>query len=463
MTHGEHTERSVWGTLADASSPTARFAAHTWSFVALAGPDKGRVWEAASPSLTIGSAATNDIELHDDTVSRHHCQVALRDSRFTIRDMGSTNGTRVDGVFVVEAFLAGGSKIQLGDSELRFDQTQRWDTVSESESVEFHGLAGASSAMRLVFSVLSRVANQNLTCLLGGETGTGKELAARAVHAASDRRRGPFVVVDCGSLNRNLIESELFGHERGAFTGADRARKGAFEEATTGTVFLDEVGELDLDLQPRLLRVLECREVKRLGSNTMIPVDVRVVAATHRDLWAEVGRDAFRRDLYYRLAEVNVRLPALRERAGDIPLLSSKLLAPGTVLSADAVEHLSGRSWPGNVRELRNVLRRASALARGNTLDAAVFEELEVLSATHGSAPSERRGPVTTEVDETLPLRSAREKWSVAMERTYVERVMARFGEDVDGAAAHMGIHRKSVLRLLREHGLPNPVARESS
>jgi transcriptional regulator with GAF, ATPase, and Fis domain len=266
--------------------------------------------------------------------------------------------------------------------------------------------------------------------------------------------------VDCAAVSASLVEAELFGHERGAFTGADRARPGAFELATGGTLLLDEVGELPLELQPKLLRALEHREVKRLGAGQVTDVDVRVVAATHRDLLRMVGAGTFREDLYYRLAEVVVEIPPLKSRLEDIEPVARALLAaeaPATGaldLSPDALDHLARRSWPGNVRELRNTLRRAAALASGSCLTAA---DLEL-----GARPAHRDAPALPNSPEpmvdpafwSLPLREAREGWNRRLDHEYLTRLLARVGGDEERAAVESGLHVKSLQRLLRQHGL---------
>jgi two-component system response regulator GlrR len=299
-----------------------------------------------------------------------------------------------------------------------------------------------------VFALLERAAASDATVLLTGETGTGKEAAAESLHAASPRRDGPFIVIDCGAIPPNLLEAELFGHEKGAFTGATAARIGAFEAASGGTIFLDEIGELSTDLQPKLLRALERREVKRIGANEHITVDVRVIAATHRDLRAEVNAKRFRADLYYRLAVVEVTLPPLRERRDDLPLVVEHLLArvpapQRAVLVAPAfLDHLAAHSWPGNVRELRNYLDRCLALG--------------IELAPSPTAPAAGSAPSTSSdgVDASVPLREAREEATRRFERAYLEDLLRRHGDNLAGAARAASIDRAHLYRLLWKHGL---------
>lgn len=319
-----------------------------------------------------------------------------------------------------------------------------------SEDARFGELYGQSKAMRAAFDLLGRAAPTDLAIVLLGETGTGKELAARVLHAESTRASGPFVVVDCGAIAATLIESELFGHERAAFTGAEKQRRGAFETAHRGTVFLDEIGELPLELQPKLLRVLERREVQRLGASRPTSVDVRIVCATHRDLASMVNEGTFREDLFFRLAEMVITLPPLRERRDDIPLLAGVILkdladngGPAASISDACMGLLTEHDWPGNVRQLRNVLRRAAVMSEDGTI-----QNVELGATTTSSTPT------SALIDESLPLKEARDAWNGALEREYLERVLSRCGDDLDRAAAEAGMHRKSLERLLRRHGL---------
>jgi DNA-binding NtrC family response regulator len=451
---------------------------HRQRLIVLRGANVGLEKDFSSTHITIGTAESNDFVLSDPTVSRRHCELSVLQDKYLVRDLGSTNGTLVNGTPVVEAFLAPGAKIRVGETEILFEPKKRWERVQEAEVDHFGALYGRSAAMRSVFGLLSRVAATDLSCLVVGETGTGKELAARGLHQNSKRASKPFVVVDCGAISATLIESELFGHERGAFTGADRQRQGAFEVADTGTIFLDEIGELPLELQPKLLRVLETREVRRVGSTTPIKVDIRVVSATHRDLVALVEQGKFREDLYYRLAEVVIKLPPLRARKDDIALLAERMLSEpkhreggqrAHALSPEALQSLLTRAWPGNVRELRNVLRRAGALAQGPVLS------VEDLNAAGGLRPLSGLSGASSAFDESttqqhalhapepsaavehtveLSIKEAREKWVEPMEREYLVQLLKRFGKDLDAAAQHAGIHRKSLERLLRQHNI---------
>jgi transcriptional regulator with PAS, ATPase and Fis domain len=307
--------------------------------------------------------------------------------------------------------------------------------------------------MRRVFKLLEQAAASDVTVLIEGETGTGKEVAAESLHQASARAERPFVVVDCGAIPPELLESELFGHERGAFTGAVGTREGAFEEARGGTIFLDEIGELPLHLQPKLLRALDKREVKKVGGNKYAPVDVRVVAATNRDLKNEVNDKRFRSDLFYRLAVVRVRLPPLRDRIEDLNDVVASLLEglsehyPGetdALVSAAFFAELARHEWPGNVRELRNYLERCLALRA----------PASVPSDRLAAAGAGRRGTVEDLADASRPLKIARERWTRTLERHYLEDMLKKNGDNVAAAARSAGVDRMHFYRLLWRHGI---------
>jgi len=318
--------------------------------------------------------------------------------------------------------------------------------------VRFGGVVGVSPATRALIDLLQRAAASDSTVLLEGETGTGKDVSATAIHEHSARRAGPFIVVDCGAIPAALLESELFGYERGAFTGAVGPRAGAFEAAHGGTIFLDEIGELSLDLQPKILRALESRKVKRVGSNTYAPVDVRVIAATNRSLRDEVKEKRFRSDLYYRLAVLHVRLPPLRKRLEDLPALVEDMLAQlGQADSERAAElrtpeflgQLASHRWRGNVRQLRNYLERHLALG-------------EAAGAETGDTtlppPAREREPDALPVG--LPLKEAREMWTSRFEARYLDALLTQHGGNVAAAARAAGVHRVHFYRLLWKHGL---------
>ncbi len=409
------------------------------------GPDAGRVWESTSDVCSIGVDPLNQFQLEDSTVSRFHCEVRIGPRGAQVKDLNSTNGIIMDGVQVVEGYLRGGSHLWLGRDLLRFDFTAETHRLQLSEQTHFGALVGTSVAMRECFALLERASARDVTVLLEGETGTGKSQAAQAIHQAGARRDRPFLVVDCGAIPANLLESELFGHEKGAFTGALNRREGVFEEAQGGTVFLDEIGELPPELQPKLLRVLEAREIRRVGSNTYVPVDIRLIAATHRDLRAEVNAGRFRSDLFFRLAVLRVPMPPLRQRPEDLPLLVEKLLAAmraapehtEALRTPEFFRRLQHAAWPGNVRELRNYLERCL-----------VFEDALALSE------EEARPGAALEVDPTQPYAEQRRRALDDFERRYLRALIEKHGGKVAQAAATAEVDRVHLYRLLRRHGI---------
>jgi len=418
----------------------------------LSGADLGKWIVRDALPITIGRGAECDLRLTDRCVSQVHCRIVEDENgSILLCDDGSRNGTFVNDVKVLQVALEPWTEMQVGKTRIRFGPRAKEDEVATNPEMDrFGDLVGTSHAMRAAFVALRRVAPTALTCLILGETGTGKELAVRGIHAQSSRAARPFVVIDCGAISETLIEDKLFGHERGAFTGAVKEAKGAFEEAEAGTIFLDEVGELPLALQPKLLRVLERREVVRLGSHVAIPVDVRVIAATHRDLVSRAADGTFRQDLYYRLAEASVWLPPLRNRREDIGPLARYLLdrgsGPPIALRPDAIEALEQHPWPGNVRELRNVLRRASAMATNGAIDAALLKSAMGLQH-HSFAPDAAE---TTQTFAALPMAKARD----AHRKEYLRELHKRYGDDHAMIAQGMGVHIKYARRLMRKYGL---------
>jgi transcriptional regulator with GAF, ATPase, and Fis domain len=411
----------------------------------LEGPDHGRIHELPGPAARVGSARGCDLVLADQTVSRHHVTLKVDGDGIRVLDGGSRNGTRLDGVRVIDAYARPDSRIEVGSTTLRLRLLDDMVELPISTRDRIGGLLGASVAMRQVFAVIEKVAPTDTTVLIEGESGTGKELVAEALHEEGARSSGPFIVFDCSAVSANLIESELFGHVRGAFTGATTDRAGAFEAADTGTLFLDEIGELPLDLQPKLLRALERREVRRVGSNDPVRVDVRIVAATNRSLAAEVEHGRFREDLYYRLAVIHLALPPLRERPDDIPVLvqhfARELGGADAALPDRTVRGFAAQSWPGNVRELRNAVARAVSL--GAPRDLRATNELPAID-----------GPSPNEIDLSVPLRVGRDRVSEAFERAYLERALEHTGGNVTRAAELAGVNRKFIQRAMKKYGL---------
>ena len=399
--------------------------------------------------LTIGKAADNDLVLTDDTVSRHHCEIVRAPDGLHVRDLDSTNGTKVDGTRIREAMLQPGGVLKVGEVEIQFKPTAHKIEVLPSDKPNFGSAIGQSLAMRTIFGVLERIAPTDATVLLEGETGTGKDVLARAIWSGSTRGGKPFLVVDCGAVTYSLIESELFGHERGAFTGAVSTRQGAFELADGGTVFLDEIGELPLDVQPKLLRVLEMREFRRVGGNKTLSTNVRVIAATKRDLQREVAAGKFREDLYFRLAVVPVTVPPLRARRDDIPALVTHILkaasGDGLSVSPETLQALAAHDWPGNVRELRNVLERAIYMAQ-----ATGSKEIGVvtLPTGHGAADA------AFHFEPEKSYRETRAKYDAEFEKRYVKWLLGRHGGNISAAAREAKMDRKHLHDIAKKHGL---------
>jgi DNA-binding NtrC family response regulator len=424
----------------------------------LDGPDAGKDGVFDHDVLRIGAQEGNHFVLTDSTVSRRHAEIVRTQDGPLLRDLGSTNGTFIDQVRIKEVFLGESRRLRVGKTELQFTLRDEIVEIVPAETTRFEGLVGRSVLMREVFSVLERVGRTELTVLVTGETGTGKELVSRALHEHSSRRSGPFVVFDCGAVARNLVESELFGHERGAFTGAVQARAGVFEQADGGTIFLDELGELPLELQPALLRVLEQREVRRVGDRRVRPVNVRVVAATNRDLRQLVEEGRFRQDLYYRLAVVEAHLPPLRSRPEDIPLLVEHVLAGSGFahqvkgITPDVEALFRAYHWPGNVRELRNVVLRAIPFCAGHLVDLQALPD--ALRSAPPSGSASREAPGLPQPSASLTYHEAKEQLVEAFEARYLEDLLERCDGNLSKAARDAGVDRKTIARMLKRHGI---------
>jgi DNA-binding NtrC family response regulator len=417
--------------------------------IVLSGTSKG-VQKPLRERMAIGKAPDNDLVLADDTVSRRHCELTRAPDGVHVKDLGSTNGTRVNGARVQEATVQVGMVLKVGEVEIGIRPANHRAEVLPSDNKLFGGALGQSLAMRTIFGVLERIAKTEATVLLEGETGTGKDVLARAIWTESGRGSGPFVVVDCGAVSYSLLESELFGHERGSFTGAVAARQGAFELAEGGTVFLDEIGELPLDVQPKLLRVLETKEFRRVGGNKTIKMDVRVVVATKRNLQREVAAGKFREDLYFRLAVVPVTVPSLRARRDDIPMLVEHILkASGgdetLKVSPDTMQALMAHDWPGNIRELRNVLERAVYLAR-----ATGTTDLSLVSLPVSTAAAD--GAFHFEAGKSY--RDTRAKYDADFEKRFVKWLLGRHAGNISAASREAKMDRKHLHDMAKKHGL---------
>jgi transcriptional regulator with GAF, ATPase, and Fis domain len=424
------------------------------------GSSQGFVREFAQDVLRIGSQEGRDLRLKDATVSRLHAEIVRTRQGILLRDLDSTNGTFVGDVRVREVYLGDQRTFMVGKTELFFSLCDEVIDIVPTESTEFEGLVGCSVALREVFSVLDRVSRTDLTVLVRGETGTGKELVCRALHKRSRRSRAPFIVFDCAAVAKGLIESELFGHQRGAFTGAVGDRTGVFEQANGGTLFIDELGELPLDLQPTLLRVLEQRQVRRVGSSRWLPVDVRVVVATNRNLRDMVESKLFREDLYYRLGVVELVLPPLRKRIEDLPLLAKHFLATAPMehsivsISPPTMEIFQDYHWPGNIREFRNIILRALPFCDGSVLELSVLPES--MSLSRAGFSSNRRDDKKDEnsPEKKLSLREARENILGAFERQYLSDLLKACAGSISEAARVAGVDRKTISRMLKRHDL---------
>ncbi|MGE3669355.1 MAG: sigma 54-interacting transcriptional regulator [Polyangiaceae bacterium] len=417
------------------------------------GPDAGATIsvDAAEDAVLVGTSSVCQLRLTDSEVSRRHLRLEGEGTRLRVTDLGSTNGTRLEGIHIREAWASAGQHILVGSTRIRVATIE---ATTEAEPTaprdRFGGFLGGSPELQRLYPLLERLAQSEVSIVIEGETGTGKEVLAEALHEHSSRSTRPYVVLDCTTLPANLIEAELFGHERGAFTGSVGQRRGVFEEAHGGTLFIDEIGDLDVSLQPKLLRVLERGELRRIGGSQLVKVDVRVIAATRRDLDHAVEQGTFRDDLFHRLAIGRVSLPPLRRRTGDIGLLAAHFwreLSPNTPLPARLLERWESDSWPGNVRELRNTIARHVA--------------------TGGLTPGPLHAPVSTsaspEVESVLagalrelkallwseePIPLARVKLLEAYQKARVERALIEHAGAVDPAAQSLGIGKRYLHML---------------
>jgi DNA-binding NtrC family response regulator len=414
--------------------------------------------------LVVGTSGDCDLTVADPRISRRHCELRITERGVVLRDLGSKNGTLVRGVSIVEVLLPPSVPVSLGGSELVLLPPGAPTVLPLSQSTRFGEAIGHSLAMRALFAKLERAAPTDETILLLGASGTGKEVLARAIHASSLRHQGPFVVVDCGAIAPNLVEAELFGHARGAFTGAVAPAPGLLELANGGTLFIDEVGELPLDLQPKLLRALESRQIRRVGASDFKDFNARIIAATHRNVRAEIAGGAFREDLYYRLAVVELHVPALRERKDDIPPLVEGFLAardpPRTLadMPPSMLALLQAHDWPGNVRELRNTVARMVLFPElvGELIDSRAPSPGGVAAGTAGAAPRSAEELEEARLGRLLEMKlpAAREAVLEQLDRSYVAIKLRRFGGNVSRAAEAMGISRQLVHRLIDRHGL---------
>jgi DNA-binding NtrC family response regulator len=432
---------------------SARVSLGTLRVEVIAGPAHGTAAALDAEVVTLGSARSNTLIVADPTVSRFHLELARDGGDIVATDLGSTNGTYVGAVRVERARVPPGTVLRLGQTEVRIAHGLDTEVPLFGEE-RLAGVRGKSATMQRLMAQLARVAQGTASVLLVGESGTGKEVTSRAIHELSPRAAAPFITVDCGAIPPTLLASELFGHERGAFTGADRQHVGAFERAGGGTVLLDEIGELPAEVQATLLGVLERKRYRRVGGQAELTVDARVIAATHRDLRAGVNGGTFRLDLYYRLAVVVLRLPPLRERPEDIPLLVDHFVrelghvgSGEELLGADVMAMLMRQSWPGNVRELRNAIEAMLLMGDAHEPLGAGLLATAPSAAIAGGAAA---GGGDAELER--PYKEARAEVTRAFEARYLRHLLARAEGNVSKAARLAQMDRSHLIELLRRH-----------
>ena len=428
----------------------------------VSGPDEGARARVGHEGLVIGSGGRADLRLDDSLISRQHVRLRADRAGVQCEDLDSRNGTRIGGMAVRNVTLFRDTFIELGETTLALRLLEEPLDLPLSLATEFGEAIGHSPAMRYVFALLERAAQNDATVLLEGDSGTGKDVLATALHSESRRADGPFVVVDCGALPRDLVESELFGHEQGAFSGAVGQRKGAFELAHGGTVFLDEIGELPLEVQPKLLRVLENRSFRRIGGSRPVDVDVRVVAATNRRLRQAVRGGSFREDLYYRLAVISVWIPPLSERRGDIAPIAEALFRRVTgdvaaTLPVDLERLLSSYHFPGNARELRNVVERYATFRQADAR--LLFSHHQGPTGRAGSAPPAVAPAAGDEASEVfselagLPYHEAKRRALEQFQKDFLIAAVTRANGSVPAAAKALGLRKTSLYRMLSAMG----------
>jgi two-component system response regulator HydG len=427
--------------------------------VVLEGPDRGKTFrlDASQPSrVLVGQSPACEIRLTDPLVSRRHAAFDVSDSELHFVDLGSTNRTYAGGFAVVDAYLRGGEVLRMGSTILRIDRFEDAKTVPVSNATRFGRIVGASLEMRRLYPLCERIAASTIPVIVEGETGTGKEVLAESLHESGPRAAGPFMVFDCTAVPPSLVESELFGHERGAFTGAVSTRKGVFEQAHGGTLLIDEIGDLDAALQPKLLRAIERSEVRRVGGDRWIPVDVRIVAATRRDLDREVQAGRFRDDLFFRLAVARIELPPLRARKGDVTVLTHhfwrELGGKDGAIPFEMLLQYEEYAWPGNVRELYNAVARRLALGEMEPQRGMAGGPGGVAADVPGAGAAGAATPGRDYIEEVLAMNlslpSARQRVVDELERRYVERVVAMHGGNVSRAAAASGLAHRYFQKL---------------
>ena len=437
-------ERPIATQLIGGADPRLEFDAAELKVVT--GPDKGAAIRLGVQSLILGSAPNCDVVLHDPTVSAQHVEISITPRGYGFRDLGSTNGIKLGPLRVERAPLTDGMKLRLGDTTLLVRSLGERTTIRLGAAGQFGGLAAHSVKMRAVAAMLEQLAPSDVTVLIEGETGTGKEIAAQALHAASLRARGPFVVFDCGAIQASLIGAELFGYERGAFSGADKGRAGLLEEAEGGTLFLDEIGELPIELQPTLLGAIDRKSSRRIGGKSEIAHDVRILAATNRNLAEQVRAKAFREDLYFRVAVARIHLPPLRERPEDLPVLIDQFAAEAGVTITPEVRALcASYDWPGNVRELRNTIARLAV-------------QPDAIDTIKPALPGPMLFPIETILSDRKgvlrPMPEARRLTTDEFEKRYLERALSLADGRLQVAAELAGVSRRFIAMVMAKHDI---------
>ncbi|MEE2757386.1 MAG: sigma 54-interacting transcriptional regulator [Myxococcota bacterium] len=432
----------------------------TCKLVVVDGNDKGKELAVQKSIVRIGANERNDFVLDDDTVSRFHCEIRQVNGEYLFVDKQSTNGSFIGKLKVREAILYANCEILIGNSLVRFMPMVEEVKIYPINHHQYGEMVGASARMHDVYGLIDKIAPSELSVVIEGETGTGKELAARAIHANSRRSKGPLVIFDCSAFPENLLESELFGHEKGAFSGAIRTHRGVFERAEGGTVFFDELGEMPTNLQPKFLRALESGEIRRVGGERTIKTDVRVVAATNRNLLGMVDDGSFRQDLFYRMAKVTMTLPPLRERPDDLGRLALHFLeqiksgqphlANVKGFSEDALTLMSQYNWPGNIRELRNVVERSITFCEGDYVS--VGDLPNDLQARLGRTPIDSNAPGVKALPPGTGLKEAKERMIAHFEKDYLFSLLERHNMNISRVAREAGIDRRHVYRLMKKY-----------
>ena len=430
----------------------------------ITGKKAGQVLNASKDVIRIGAHPKCDLMIDDDTVSRFHCEIRKESGHYILSDQESTNGTYVGNLRIREVYLHAGCEFKIGNTILNFSPQIEDIKVESSQRSIYGSLIGASEQMRSLYGMLDKIAPSDLSVVIQGETGTGKELVAQALHEQSRRNQKPLVVFDCSAVPEHLIESELFGHEKGSFSGAIRTHQGVFEQAEGGTLFLDELGELSIHLQPKLLRALESGVIRRVGGERSVRVDVRVVSATNRNLQDMVEEGTFRQDLYYRLAKVHIQLSPLRDRGEDVVLIAQHFIQRLNEknkgfrhiqgLHQSAQSALKSWRWPGNVRELRNVIERAYTFADHPHIYA---EDLSHhIQQVQSKQTSEIIGFSTIDFDvpESFSLKEAKERIIASFEKEYLLQLLDKHRYNISAVSREAGIDRRHVYRLLKKYDL---------